>query len=101
MEEKVEKILDEMGIPLNIKGYRYLIKAVIILNNNKAISQFDIYNKIAQEENTTAYRVERAIRYTYENKQKYFREYLKLNCRINNSILIKVILREIEKDSRN
>ena len=97
MEEKIEKILDKIGIPLNIKGYRYLIQAVIILHNNKAISQFDIYNIIAQQENTTACRVERAIRYTYENKQKYFREYLKLNCRINNSILIRVILREMEK----
>lgn len=99
MEEKIEKVLDEIGIPLNIKGYKCLIQAVIVLSKNKAISMFDIYDEVAKLENTTALRVERAIRYAYEKKKEKLREYLKLNCRVNNSILIKAILREVERNN--
>lgn len=66
---EVTRLMHQMGIPANIKGYAYLREAVIatvdevhLLNN---ITK-NLYPRVAQKFNTTGTRVERAIRHAIE-----------------------------------
>lgn len=66
---KVSRILDECGVPTNIRGYRYLRRAIILtVNDYKIVHQItkELYPQIAKLEDTTPARVERAIRHAIE-----------------------------------
>lgn len=66
-ERMVKKLLKEMGVPLNIKGYRYLINAIVTLSKEKEMKiSIGLYPKVAREFATTGSRVERAIRHAVE-----------------------------------
>lgn len=66
-ERIVKKLLKEMGVPLNIKGYRYLINAIVTLSKEKEMKiSLGLYPKVAREFATTSSRVERAIRHAVE-----------------------------------
>jgi two-component system response regulator (stage 0 sporulation protein A) len=58
-----------MGVPAHIKGYQYLRDAILLVidevNLLGAITK-ELYPMIAQKYNTTASRVERAIRHAIE-----------------------------------
>ncbi len=66
---EITRLMHQMGIPANIKGYAYLREAILIavdevhvLNN---ITK-NLYPRVAQKFNTTGPRVERAIRHAIE-----------------------------------
>jgi two-component system response regulator (stage 0 sporulation protein A) len=69
LEAMVTNIIHEIGVPAHIKGYLYLREAIIL-----AVKDMDIINavtkvlypSIAKTFNTTASRVERAIRHAIE-----------------------------------
>lgn len=69
LEEHVTNMIHEIGIPAHIKGYHYLRDAIIM-----AVEDMDILNAItkilyptvAKKHQTTASRVERAIRHAIE-----------------------------------
>lgn len=66
-ERMVKKLLKEMGVPLNIKGYRYLSSAIVSLSKEKGMKiSLGLYPKVAREFATTGSRVERAIRHAVE-----------------------------------
>lgn len=66
-ERMVKKLLKEMGVPLNIKGYRYLSDAIVTLSKEKGMKiSLGLYPKVAREFSTTGSRVERAIRHAVE-----------------------------------
>ena len=84
LEEMVTSIIHEVGVPAHIKGYQYLREAILI-----AVADMDVINavtkvlypEVAKRFNTTASRVERAIRHAIEvawdrgdleTLQKYF-----------------------------
>lgn len=84
LETNVTAIIHEVGVPAHIKGYQYLREAILI-----AIKDMDVINavtkvlypEVAKRFNTTASRVERAIRHAIEvawdrgdleTLQKYF-----------------------------
>ena len=84
LETHVTAIIHEVGVPAHIKGYQYLREAILI-----AIEDMDVINavtkvlypEVAKRFNTTASRVERAIRHAIEvawdrgdleTLQKYF-----------------------------
>ena len=84
LETSVTAIIHEVGVPAHIKGYQYLREAILI-----AIRDMDVINavtkvlypEVAKRFNTTASRVERAIRHAIEvawdrgdleTLQKYF-----------------------------
>lgn len=96
---KIDNILDKIGIPINIKGYRYIVQAVQILEKNKKNKLMNIYKEIAEKEEVRPQAVERAIRFAYERKKEELKETLGLNCTLNNSILIQTILREMEREN--
>lgn len=66
---EVTSIIQSVGIPANIKGYRYLRKAILLVVNDvdlmEAVTK-ELYPAVAKEFETTATRVERAIRHAIE-----------------------------------
>ena len=69
MEVIVTDIIHEIGIPAHIKGYQYLRKAIMMVVNDLEIINSitkELYPTVAKEYNTTASRVERAIRHAIE-----------------------------------
>jgi two-component system response regulator (stage 0 sporulation protein A) len=69
LENDITSLLHEIGIPAHIKGYMYLRSAIIeTYNNIDLLGQITkmLYPRIAMQYNTTASRVERAIRHAIE-----------------------------------
>jgi len=69
LEEEVTEILHQIGIPAHIKGYLYLREAIImVVEEIELLGSVTkvLYPTIAQRFNTTASRVERAIRHAIE-----------------------------------
>ena len=64
----ITKIIKELGIPANLKGYRYIICGVEMLADNIELigSIMNVYKGIAEKFNITHSRVERAIRHAIE-----------------------------------
>lgn len=69
LEEEITNIIHEIGVPAHIKGYIYLREAItMVINNMELLSAVtkELYPTIAEKYNTTASRVERAIRHAIE-----------------------------------
>lgn len=69
LESEITNIIHEIGIPAHIKGYMYLREAItMVVNNIELLSAVtkELYPAIAKRFNTTASRVERAIRHAIE-----------------------------------
>ena len=69
LEYEVSEILHTMGVPAHIKGYGFLRQSIImVINDPEVISLVTkrLYPDIAKMNNTTASRVERAIRHAIE-----------------------------------
>ncbi len=69
LEVEVTKVIHEIGVPAHVKGYQYLRDAIILvteeINYLGAVTK-ELYPTIAQKYDTTASRVERAIRHAIE-----------------------------------
>jgi two-component system response regulator (stage 0 sporulation protein A) len=69
VESLVTEIIHEIGIPAHIKGYQYLREAIILTINDmdviNAVTKV-LYPTVAKKFDTTASRVERAIRHAIE-----------------------------------
>ena len=69
LEALVTNIIHEVGVPAHIKGYMYLREAItMVVNDMELLSAVtkELYPSIAKKYNTTASRVERAIRHAIE-----------------------------------
>ena len=69
LESEITNIIHEIGVPAHIKGYMYLREAItMIVNDMELLSAVtkELYPSIAKKFNTTASRVERAIRHAIE-----------------------------------
>lgn len=60
----VSKIIQNLGIPIHLKGYRFIKSGAIIIYNRggQLLSMVQLYREIARIHKTTASRVEKAIR---------------------------------------
>jgi len=69
LESVVTEVIHEIGVPAHIKGYQYLREAIILTVNDmeiiNAVTKV-LYPEVAKKFNTTASRVERAIRHAIE-----------------------------------
>ena len=69
LEPLVTEIIQELGIPANIKGYKYLREAIICTTNDmdiiNAVTKV-LYPEVARKFGSTPSRVERAIRHAIE-----------------------------------
>lgn len=69
LEAEITSIIHEIGVPAHIKGYMYLREAIsMVVNDMELLSAVtkELYPSIAKKYNTTASRVERAIRHAIE-----------------------------------
>lgn len=69
VEVQISNIMHQIGVPAHIKGYQYLRTAIMYcVNDEEMLSSVTkiLYPTIAKEYNTTASRVERAIRHAIE-----------------------------------
>ncbi|PJI09949.1 MULTISPECIES: sporulation transcription factor Spo0A [Clostridium] len=69
LESEITAIIHQIGVPAHIKGYMYLREAItMVVNNMELLSAVtkELYPSIAKKYNTTASRVERAIRHAIE-----------------------------------
>lgn len=96
--EQIETILDNMGVPLNLNGYKYLVDAVLELNKNPFLPTGRLYEIVAENNLKSKSQVERSIRTVHQKTNTTIKEYLKLNCRINNGVLIKGIYRKVKRN---
>ena len=65
----ITKLLHNLGVPSNIKGYQYIREGIKIIYDNPDITNAitkELYPSLAKKFNTTASRVERAIRHAIE-----------------------------------
>ena len=68
-ELMVTELIQKLGVPAHIKGYRYIRTAILeCLNNKTLLDSFtkDLYPTVAYRYETTPTRVERAIRHAIE-----------------------------------
>jgi len=69
LEIEITKIIHQMGVPAHVKGYQYLRDAIVFVteevNLMGAVTK-ELYPMIAEKYDTTASRVERAIRHAIE-----------------------------------
>lgn len=69
LESQITNVIQEIGIPAHIKGYAYLREAITMVIENmdylSAITK-ELYPDVAEKFDTTASRVERAIRHAIE-----------------------------------
>lgn len=69
LEVRVTEMLHQVGVPANIQGYQYLRTAIMTaVENMEVIRRItkELYPSIAEQFQTTASRVERAIRHAIE-----------------------------------
>lgn len=69
LDEMISKRLNEIGIPARLKGYRYIITAIKrVIENDEALESVTkiLYPDVAKKHNSTAQRVEKAIRHAIE-----------------------------------
>lgn len=69
LETEITSIIHEIGVLAHIKGYMYLREAItMVVNDMELLSAVtkELYPSIAKKYNTTASRVERAIRHAIE-----------------------------------
>ena len=69
LEVDITRILHQMGVPAHVKGYQYLRHAIQLVTEDPnlmgAVTK-ELYPMVAEAYNTTASRVERAIRHAIE-----------------------------------
>ena len=72
---KIAELLNEFCIPKHLLGYRMILNAIYILSQNPNISVIELYERVAEMNNSKVSRTERAIRYAieaaYENCKMY------------------------------
>ena len=69
LENRVTRMLHSLGVPSHIKGYQYIRESVMLMYSNPFVVggiTKELYPKVALKFNTTASRVERAIRHAIE-----------------------------------
>ena len=68
MKNKAVNALIEMGMPADIKGFYYIVDAMVLFENKKwrEAQTTALYHQIAKQNDTTASRVERAMRHAFQ-----------------------------------
>lgn len=68
-QQRISKLLHDLGMPSHIKGYQYIRDAIEMMYNNPKLFggiTKEVYPFIANKYNTTSSRVERAMRHAIE-----------------------------------
>ena len=94
MKNKTVNALIEMGMPADIKGFHYIVDAMMLFEDKewRETKTVALYNKIAKLNNTTASRVERAMRHAFQmvttkGDLEIVKKYLTLQHTTNGNLL--------------
>lgn len=111
MKYKAIDALLEMGMPVNIKGFHYIVTAMCLFEHEgwRCVKTTTLYQKIAEINNETASRVERAIRHAFsvvitKGHLETVEKYLSFHNTTNGNLLHVFYLRlkqEEEKENGN
>lgn len=85
------RIIQEMGIPIHLKGYHFIKSGAIIIykRGGQLLSMVQLYREIARIHKSTASRVEKAIRDAIEYAYRKTKERISADgCRPTNSQLM-------------
>lgn len=101
MKNKAINALIKMGMPAEIKGFRYIVDAMCLFNPDYNVTT--IYSVVAQKNNTTPSRVERAIRHAFgavltDGAPEYVDAYLTRNHTTNGNLLHVLYLRLTQEE---
>ena len=89
----VKKILKQIGIQINFKGFHYL-QTLIAVSINKDFNMNE-YKIVAARHHTTAISVERAIRYICDTQQEKLQKYFETDYKITNSVLYELLREKV------
>lgn len=70
LENEITRLLCKLGIPANLKGYKYIRQAVVISARNNNVwntTTKELYKELAEQFSSTPMGVERAIRHAIES----------------------------------
>lgn len=97
----VERILDEIGIRVNVKGYRLWVTAVQIKLKNEDETMGNLYIDVAAKHKTTASKAERALRYAYEDINEQCMKYFNIQYKTNNTVFLEYLCKKTIKILQN
>ena len=71
-QKNIENILLQMGIPANVKGFRYIVDSMLVMDREGTgdLKFTYLYHLVAKKNRTTIERVERAIRHALSIARK-------------------------------
>lgn len=102
--EKYEKILDELGMKVSLKGYVYWVKAMYyadhLVKEKEVLKMGEVYKYIANLYNDTPLRVEKALRHSIDttpNMRKSVQQKYNINYKINNTIMLILLVRWVHE----
>ena len=98
MEREIKELLNKLGIRINVKGYWFWITAIQYKSGHENVSMSKLYNEVAKIHNTTASRVERALRHAYGYIRKDVEQYFNIKYALNNSTFLLLMLEELKKE---
>lgn len=98
MKERIENMVLDLGIMPNLKGFKYLTRAIELVAEDKVNNVCeDIYEAIAKEVNTKKDCIERCIRHAIS---KIDIETTDLKCGFRNSEVIYTLALKIKQEER-
>lgn len=111
MENKIEDVLIEMGIPASISGFDFIKEAVLILDRDgMKVKWTGVYAEIGKKYGKSPSQAERAIRHAFEVARSVRGDYDSVNHYIgfsntNNAssicLLYRTIKREMEEEQKS
>lgn len=100
MKNRAINALAEIGMPADIKGFEYIVDMMVLYQDEKErhAGIVNNYNSIAEKRNSTAPRVERAIRHAFgvaisKGNAVAVEKYLSFNNTTNGNLLHLLFLR--------
>lgn len=105
MKNKAINVLIEMGMPADIKGFQYIVDAMLMFENEEIRTGKTtvLYYEIGKKHNATASRVERAIRHAFsivltKGNMEVVERYLSVQNTTNGNLLHVLYLRLTQEE---
>jgi len=93
-ENKTENLLLELGFNINSKGFDYWLQAIELYKNKKR-KLIDLYEILANTNDTTYTRVERCLRFSSETAKNNIKRKYNYNNKLNNRAILKLLSMEV------